>query len=83
MALGWKRVVLRGVKQLNAQDQTVYEMKFVDDEDLEVSGDGSTGADVVLTGYEAVDDDDIEATDTVNEALAKLAARVQALEDAP
>ena len=75
-----RRVILTGVKELNRGDQTVYDMRFVDEDDLEVSGDGSTGADVVLTGYADVAADDVEATDTVNAAIAKLEARIAALE---
>lgn len=39
-----------------------------------------TGANVLLTGYTAGAADDVEATDTVNAALAKLEARIAAVE---
>lgn len=80
MAFGWKRVVLRGVKQLDQQDQTVFELKYVDEDDLEIVGDGSTGADVVLTGYTAQSAGAVSAAQTVNVAIAKLEARIAALE---
>ena len=38
-----------------------------------------TGADVTLTGLTSGDPDPIDATDTVNEAMAKLQAQIDAL----
>lgn len=40
----------------------------------------ATGAEVVLTGFTTGEADDVAATDTVNEAIAKLQARIAALE---
>lgn len=40
------------------------------------------GSEVSLTGYTAVAADDVEATDTINAAIAKLEARIAALESA-
>ena len=45
-------------------------------------GDAPTGADVVLTGYTAEDAGEVSATDTANAAIAKLEARIAALETA-
>jgi len=39
-----------------------------------------TGAEVLLTGYTPVAADDVAAADTVNAAIAKLEARIAALE---
>ncbi len=73
--------ITRRVQDLG-DDQYLTELTWTDSEGDPASG-ADTGETVVLTGYVPVADDDILATDTVNEALAKLAARVQALEDAP
>lgn len=53
-------------------------------EALETSGGGEapTGADVILTGYSAGAAGNVAATDTANAAIAKLEARIAALETA-
>lgn len=84
--MGNQAVVQSVVVAQSALDpsQTVQKLALFneDGETLEVTdlAAGVTGADIVLTGYEAVTGDDLAATDTVNAALAKLEARVAALE---
>lgn len=74
-----KKAILVGEKQYNRGDKTLYTVTFVDDDEATLAG-ADTGADVVLTGYTAVAAANVAATDTVNAALAKLEARIVALE---
>jgi pentose-5-phosphate-3-epimerase len=72
-------VNLHGVKQLNKNDETVYYLKFVDGSDNTVAAVDT----IELTGYEiAVAGSALADTDTLLEALGKLEARVDALENA-
>lgn len=73
------RVILVGEKQLEG-DQTVYRLRYVDDDDLEIANPVDTGADVKLTGYTAQSAGNVLATHSVNVAIAKLEARIVALE---
>lgn len=76
------RAYLRGERVVSDKPDTVeYDVTFVDDEGVEIpAADAADGSNVVLTGYEAGAADDLAEEDTVNEAFAKLEARVVALE---
>lgn len=74
------RAILVGVKQLNRGDATVYNVRFVDENDLTVP----TVDAVTLQGYSLpVSGDDLADTDTLLEAFGKLEARVVELEAGP
>ena len=67
------------------QSQVTERIAFFDEDGnvVDVTGGGSaTGASVVLTGYESGSSGDVAATDSVNAAIAKLEARIAALEAA-
>lgn len=69
------------VQQLVIVDQTTVNKNNIttpvalfDESGTSVSVNSQTGADVLLTGYEAGDADALAASDTVNEAFAKIEA---------
>lgn len=69
---------LHGVRMLNRGDVTIYEFKFVDEDDEDVY----LGTAVTLEGYEIPESGSALAEeDTLLEALGKLEARVAVLED--
>jgi hypothetical protein len=72
------KIHLRGIKQLDRNDTTVYTMTAVDDNDDVVD----LSSTITLDGYAIGTAGAVDGEDTVLDAIAKLEARVVALEEA-
>lgn len=87
MSAGSSQIPLQGVvsdqASMNPKQQSVRFALFKEDGspvDLGSVGTEPTGAQVVLTGYSGQSAANVAATDTINHAIAKLEARIAALE---
>jgi hypothetical protein len=75
-------VVEKTANMLPRNEAEVRYVSLYDEDGHPISSSEQDGSEVLLTGYTSQSADDLAAGDTVNEALAKLEARVAALEDA-